>query len=284
MAQSMANHELWDYDLWRELSVCSVQLARDAGALTALPVLLSYLAGAHVYAGEFAAASPLIEEADAITAATGNAPMRYAEVFLLAWRGDEAAAMPLIRAAVKEATARGGGRVFGLDGHVRAVLYNGLGRYPAALDGARRACEHDEFGYYGWSLAELIEAGVHSGAVDDAAAALRILQERTRGCDTDWALGILARSKALLGDDQTAELLYRAAIDHLSTAASACISRVRGLCTASGYVGRTDPGTRASSCAPPTRHSPGWEPGPSPSVPAANCSPPETRCSDPRVR
>src|SRR5581483_2699172 len=64
MAQSMANHELWDYDLWRDLSICSVQRARDFGALTALPVLLSYLAGVQVHAGQFAAASALIEEDD----------------------------------------------------------------------------------------------------------------------------------------------------------------------------------------------------------------------------
>ena len=47
-------------------------------------MLLVYLAGVHVYAGEFAAAATLIEEGDAITAATGNAPMRYAALFLAA--------------------------------------------------------------------------------------------------------------------------------------------------------------------------------------------------------
>jgi hypothetical protein len=39
-------------------------------------------------------------------------------------------------AAVKEATARDEGRVLGLTGYVTAVLYNGLGRYEAALAGA----------------------------------------------------------------------------------------------------------------------------------------------------
>ena len=42
----------------------------------------------HVHAGEFAAADALVEEADAISAATGNAPLRYTSLLLAAWRGD----------------------------------------------------------------------------------------------------------------------------------------------------------------------------------------------------
>ena len=215
LAQSMAVHEVWDFQGWRELSTRSVRLAREAGALAALPVLLVYLAGVHVYAGEFAAAAALIEEGDAITAATGNAPMRYAALFLAAWRGEESSAVQLIDAAIEDATARGEGRVLGMAGYVTAVLNNGLGRYPAALDGARLACQHDDLGYFNWSLAELVEAGVRNGAVDEAAAALRQLQERTRASGTDWALGVLARSQALLTDGPAAEALYREAIERL---------------------------------------------------------------------
>jgi DNA-binding CsgD family transcriptional regulator len=215
MAQSMAVHEVWEFEGWRELSARSVRLAREAGALAALPGLLVYLAGVHVYAGEFATAAGLVEEADAITAATGNASMRYASLFLAAWRGEEPSATQLIDAAIQDATARGEGRVLGMAGYVTAVLNNGLGRYPAALAGARLACEHDDLGYFNWSLAELVEAGFRSGAEDEAAAALRQLEERTRASGTDWALGVLARSKALLSDGYAAEFLYREAIERL---------------------------------------------------------------------
>jgi DNA-binding CsgD family transcriptional regulator len=215
MTQSMVVHELWDYEGWRELSVRSVRLARESGALAALPVLLVYLAGVHVFAGEFAAAAALFEEADSITDATGNAPMRYAALFLAAWRGEESSAAQLIDAAVTDATARGEGRVLGMAGYVTAVLNNGLGRYPAALAGARLACEHDDLGYFNWSLAELVEAGSRSGAAQEAAAALRRLEGRTLATGTDWALGVLARSKALLSDGPAAESLYREAIERL---------------------------------------------------------------------
>ncbi|MGH7542710.1 MAG: hypothetical protein ACREK7_02120 [Gemmatimonadota bacterium] len=56
--------------------------------------------------------------------------------------------MKLMEAAVKEATARGKGRVLGLAGCVTAVLYNGLGRYEAALAGAQRGCDHEELGFF----------------------------------------------------------------------------------------------------------------------------------------
>jgi hypothetical protein len=121
----------------------------------------------------------------------------------------------LIDAAVEDATARGEGRVLGMVGYLTAVLNNGLGRYPAALAGARLACEHDDLGYFNWSLAELVEAGLRSGAVEEAAAALRQLEGRTRASGTDWALGVLARSKALLSDGHAAESLYREAIERL---------------------------------------------------------------------
>jgi DNA-binding CsgD family transcriptional regulator len=207
--------ELWDDETWHELAARAVRLAREAGALTVLPVALVYRAGVHVHAGEFAIASALIEEADAISEATGNAPLSYTSLVLAAWRGVEAPALELIEAAVEEATARGEGRALGLAGYVTAVLYNGLGRYETALTGAQRACEHEDLGFFGWSLVELVEAGVRSGAHDVAAGALELLDERTRASGTDWAFGMQARSRALLSDDTTADGLYREAIERL---------------------------------------------------------------------
>ena len=207
--------ELWDDATWHELAVRAVGLARDAGALAVLPVVLVYRAGVHVHAGEFGAAAGLIEEADAITAATGNPPLRYTSLMLAAWRGEETRALGLIEAGVQDATARGEGRALGLAGYATAVLYNGLGDYEAALAGAQRACEHEDLGFFGWSLAELVEAGARSCATDVASMALRLLSERTRAAGSDWALGIQARSRALLSDGPAADTLYREAIDRL---------------------------------------------------------------------
>jgi DNA-binding CsgD family transcriptional regulator len=207
--------DLWDDEAWHELATRAVRLAREAGALTVLPVDLEYRAGVHLHAGEFAAASSLVDEADAISAAIGNAPLRYAALFLAAWRGEEAQALKLSEARARDATARGEGRALGLVQCVSAVLYNGLGRYETALAAAQRACEHEDLVFFGWSLVELIEAGARSGAHDAAAVALRQLEERARAAGTDWALGILARSRALLEQGQAADALYREAIERL---------------------------------------------------------------------
>jgi ATP/maltotriose-dependent transcriptional regulator MalT len=47
-----------------------------------------------------------------------------------------------------------------------------------------------------------------------ATSAYERLAVTTRACETDWALGMLARSGALLATGRTAEGLYRQAIEH----------------------------------------------------------------------
>lgn len=216
IVQESAAHELWDDDVWHQLATHAVRLARGAGALAVLPLALVYRAGVHVQAGEFAAATALIEEADAITTATGYAPVKYHSVLLAALRGDESQASTLIESARRDGVARGEGRVVGLTNFAVAVLYNGLGRYEEAFSAARQACEDEDLGLYGWCLVELIEAGARSGDLQAAGAALAQLEERARNSGTDWARGVLALSQALLAEETRAESLYRDAIGHLS--------------------------------------------------------------------
>jgi DNA-binding CsgD family transcriptional regulator len=207
--------DLWEDETWHELATRQLQLARDAGSLSVLPLAATYRAGVHVHAGEFAAAAALVEEADAITEATGNAPLGYTSLVLAAWRGQEAQALGLIEASREDATERGEGRAITLAEYATAVLYNGLGRYEAALVAAQRASEHDDLGLLGWALIELVEAAARSRDPELAADALERLSERTGLSGTDWALGIEARSRALLEDGQAAEDLYLEATERL---------------------------------------------------------------------
>ena len=97
-----------------------------------------------------------------------------------------------------------------------AVLNNGLSRYGEVLAAAEQAsADPDELGLATWSLAELIEAAARTGALDRASDALRRLSQATSAAATDWALGIQARSTALLSADEHAELLYLEAIERL---------------------------------------------------------------------
>jgi DNA-binding CsgD family transcriptional regulator len=210
-----ASADLWDDEVWHELASLGVRLARDTGALTSLPVALTYHAGLMVFTGESAAAAALLDEADAIAAATGNAHFDYTFPLLAAMRGHETEAMEVIEASVRHATARGEGRAIGHAEHAAAVLYNGLGRHQDALAPARRACDHEDLGVFGWALSELVEAAARSGTSEVAATALELLTERTRASGSDWALGMEACGRALLSDGQTAERGYREALDRL---------------------------------------------------------------------
>lgn len=85
------------------------------------------------------------------------------------------------------------------------MLGNGLGRHDAARDAARRAFERDPLGFGPLIIPELAEAAARTGDTELVGTALEWLSERTRIRPTDWAVGIEARIRALLGDGDAAE-------------------------------------------------------------------------------
>jgi DNA-binding CsgD family transcriptional regulator len=207
---------LWDEESWRVLSDHYVQLARDSGALTVLPLALNYSAGCRVCAGEFASAEALGEEAREVSVAIGNPDVSISSLYLAGWRGREAEALRLIEASDRDAAGRGEGRRIGAGHYATAVLYNGLGRFERALAAAEAALEYPrELATSRWALPEGIEAAVRSGRAEPAIRALAQLSETTSAAGTDWALGIEARSRALLTQGEAAETLYRDAIERL---------------------------------------------------------------------
>ncbi len=145
-ASTLIAVELWDFDSWQALTAGQVQAARDAGAFVRLQFALTYLARAHLLAGELAAAAELLDEDQLIADATGNPPVAIDAMMLAAWRGRELEAAEVIEATVEKATARGFGMLVDFADHASAVLYNGLGRHDAARDAARRAFERDQLG------------------------------------------------------------------------------------------------------------------------------------------
>ena len=212
---SPAAVDLWDDEAWDELTTHAVRTARESGALTFLPLALTYRAALHVHTGEFDVAAALVEESDAITKATGASPLEYASLLLVAWRGTDSQALARIQTNAGWATTWGEGRAIGQGHYLVSVLCNGLGRYADALAAAARAVEHDDLAVVGPALAELVEAGTRADDRETAAAALRRLDERATASGTDWALGLLARSRALLSDGEDADPLYREALDRL---------------------------------------------------------------------
>jgi DNA-binding CsgD family transcriptional regulator/tetratricopeptide (TPR) repeat protein len=207
---------VWDHDTCLAIATREVELAREAGALEVLAVGVNVLGQAVSLGGDFARAALLVAEADAVTEATGASVAPYAALVLAAFRGPEAQATGLIDTTIETATAGGQGTAVQYANWAKAVLMNGFGRYEEALAAAIEASEDTpELFVASWALPELIEAATRSGNPELAAGALERLEEQTRTSGTDWALGIQARSRALLSEGDEAERLYREAIDHL---------------------------------------------------------------------
>jgi DNA-binding CsgD family transcriptional regulator len=208
---------LWDDQSWDLQSISHVQRARDAGALGVLPVALSQRAALHLLEGDFAAATSLIEEAETISKATGSQRLLAVRVALAAFRGREHQASELTETSTKDVARRGEGAGLTFLQWATAVLGNGLGRYEEALAAAQQAGEDQhELLFSTWAAAELVEAATRSGVPERAARALRRLSDSTRASGSDWALGIEARSRALVSERDAAERLYREALDRLA--------------------------------------------------------------------
>jgi tetratricopeptide (TPR) repeat protein len=205
---------VWDDETWHILASRHLKLARDAGALSELPLAIRSRILLHTHAGELQQGTALIAEAQAVADATGSQLAPYGATGIAAWRGHEAEATELIQANMDSVTSRGEGRGV-TSGYSTALLYNGLGHYDKALAGAELVCQYDDIGVLGWSLTELIEAAVRSGQPGRASEALQRLNETTHASGTDWAAGTEARSRALLSEGETAESYYREAIERL---------------------------------------------------------------------
>jgi DNA-binding CsgD family transcriptional regulator len=210
---------VWDFDSWQVLSDRRIKVARDAGALTALPLAFNMRAMQHLFTGEFTAATSLVAELESVSQAIGISVARYSALTLAVFRGQEAEAVELIATVTKDAERRGEGAWLTFVRWATAVLYNSLGQYEKALSAAQQGSQMDSVAGLHmaakWAAVELIEAAVRSGMPERAAGALQQLSQTTRASGTDWARGIEARSRALVSEGKDADDCYREAIDYL---------------------------------------------------------------------
>ncbi|MFF7529383.1 AAA family ATPase [Streptomyces bobili] len=208
--------EMWDFEGWTELTARHVRTARAVGALTELPLALNSRVVIHACAGELDTAALLVAEIDRVQEAVGSGFAPYGTMTLAAWQGHASEAAALIGARMEEAVQRGEGLGVAVARRAGALLHNGLGKYEKAWEAARLASAHpQDLVAANWGLVEQVEAGVRSGRPDAAEEALVRLTQITDAAATDWALGVQARSRALLSQGSAAEELYREAIERL---------------------------------------------------------------------
>ena len=212
---AMAAAATWDLEHWQLIDDRLAQAAREAGLLIELQIHLTGLGMVATLCGDFAAAASYVAEVDAVAAMTGSRLFRYAAVQLAGWRGREAEASRLMESEARDAV----GQSFALTWcqWASAVLHNGLGQYERALAAAQHASEvRPELDVCARARVELIEAATRTGQTQLAVETLERLAEAARVGETDWGLGLYARSLALVSEGGDAEDAYQEAIKRLS--------------------------------------------------------------------
>ena len=211
-----AANMVWDFDRCLEIGKRATQTARNLGSLEVLAAADNAYGQAVVFGGDFTGADALIAEVDAVKEATGTRIGPHAAIALAGLRGQKAAATQLLGSVITEATAGKQGTAVQYAHWANAVLMNGLGAYEEAVAAAVQASEHTrELFIASWALIELIEAATRTENAELAQDALTRLSEHTEASDSDWALGVHARSRALLSEGEAAERSYREAVDRL---------------------------------------------------------------------
>ncbi|MBV8218202.1 MAG: helix-turn-helix transcriptional regulator [Solirubrobacterales bacterium] len=215
----LAAYALWDHGAMQDLCARGVRSARTEGALSAVLTRLSYQALSQQLCGQLAPAHATLDEERAISAATGDAG-RFdcrggIRAAILARQGRAEEARDMAATAIKEARERGEGGVATLVRSALALLDLSLGDSRGALEHAVSVYEQDLCFHSTLILPDLIEAAMYCGKREIATAALTRLTPRATASGSPLALGLLARSRALLAQDGDRSRLYEEAIEHL---------------------------------------------------------------------
>ena len=248
---------LWDADALRTLAVRHVKVTRELGALNMLPTALNTLAIIDLFEGDLDGAAAAIAEATQLAEASGSNRVPSAPATRAALLGDESAEQA-IDDQIATATAARHGFALMTAYWARATLCNARGDYEEALAAATEALRHP--GPHGSQLwyHEHVEAAVRCGQSSVAEPTCAFLSETAGASSSDWALGILARSRALLADGNVAEELYRKAIDRLDRTPIRLELARSHLLYGEWLRPRTVASIRARNCARPMKCSRRW--------------------------
>ena len=216
-----ATRALWDEDAHHNLTARLAQASRDRGALMWLAVAIKARATDEVWAGRFDAAELELADAADVALAAGEHPMSIAMMSLEvdAIRGRDTVTRANARTVMRDAGELGAGSAALFAHHALLVLDLGAAAYRSALDHAvatmtgRVGCGHQ-------ALADVVEAAVRGGDPELARVTVDCLTERARASGTPWAMGLLARCRALLagvdGEPMYLEAVARLGSTHMA--------------------------------------------------------------------
>jgi DNA-binding CsgD family transcriptional regulator len=218
MAVGQAAGLLYDDSARYQMEKRWVAELRGRGAIAALLTALGIQLSVQVQEGRFADAEATLAEGRALSEATGYRAIlgayTWQELWALARQGREADTRQLAARMLREYAGIGKRyEVLRVHGAL-ATLELGLGDYAAAVHHALEALPRENILGFA-AFADVVEAGTRCGERDSATAALEAFTPWALASGTDLALGLLARSRALLADDDHAEAEYRLAVEHL---------------------------------------------------------------------
>jgi DNA-binding CsgD family transcriptional regulator len=210
LAWSKAAGLLFDHSAWADLERHWIPALRDRGAVAVLIPALFSVGYNHLRAGRLSAAETALAEGRALAEGVGNREwldgFNASEVLSLALRGNVPEGRALAARLRGEPIQKQWRDVTDLS---VAVLELAAGRYDAALDAALQARAL-------WPLLspeDVVEAAVRCGRPEVAQAALDDFVPLAEAAGTPWALGVMARCRALLaGDDPGADDNYQESI------------------------------------------------------------------------
>jgi DNA-binding CsgD family transcriptional regulator len=203
-----------------QLTTDWIDRARESGALAWLAAGLAFRSAfVDAPGGRLAAAYAAEAEAHELAEVTGNpgaVPPTGAHTLLtLALSGREAEARATAAAVAREAPGRGAAGEMAIAAYFLGVLEISLGNYGSALDCLDAAYNDDTPLVGTQALPELVEAAVRAGRRDLAERTLRRLADRATATGTPLALGLLARSRAMLAAPEDARQEYEDALQLL---------------------------------------------------------------------
>jgi DNA-binding CsgD family transcriptional regulator/tetratricopeptide (TPR) repeat protein len=206
-----ATANIWD-DASHDLILGRIaEWSRSQGSLFPLWLALFYLATSAERRGDFKGQAALLDQAADVLSITGPFSVPRIGVELDALRGQENSVSD---DAMDASETLDQASIYAMhDRLLRAQL--GIASYDEALGHARVLFDADPMMFGPHLLSDMIEAAVRVRDRDAAENALARLTERATASGTQWALGMLARSQALMATDAGAGKYYSEALEQL---------------------------------------------------------------------
>ena len=218
---AVAANATWDFESALRFLDPAVAGLRAQGRMNLLAEALVLQAWAAVHLAREPLAVAAAGEATRLALETGQvhwaASAQLAMAAIEAERGDLGAAEVIVRAAEAQLLQIGATPMLALAQFVRGRGEIAHQRYEEGIEHLRRVLDpadpaHNPF-IGAWGLSDLVDASVHAGQTDRASAYMQELESLASATPGSFLRATEGYARAIIADDDSAEVLYRRAIE-----------------------------------------------------------------------